>query len=271
MELEGKWDSKIDVLLDHLRPVDEKIKNTIGNMADCQVKEAAAKIYSNLSAVAGTLCYLCKEQPHCSSQATGAWLRSVIEACVSVFAFCEDPVNRAPLYLNFAEVVRYKVLLGTEKSVGCLYLPPDDGARLDGIRVGKERVKAFLSQQGACYVRHASARKKPATEVLREALAKDDTSVFSNTWHGGSPSKVLGRARMQWVYDFLFTRLCSAVHSDVCAADFRAGRQRSTPAGTAILLWGVSIVQLAEALNITLPSAQKGFLRKHCCRPLQGT
>jgi hypothetical protein len=270
VELGGEWDKRFDCIAEHLAQVDPQIQDTIGKWPTGPVKDAATQIYNNLGAMAGTILHLCKtQQPHCSSQAVGALLRPLIEAFVSVLAFCEDPKNRAEAYLGFSKVLRYRLFLGMEKSIGCPYVPHEDGQR---IRDAKHSVKAVLAEHGASYIKLDPSCKKAAADVLLEALVNDNAKVFTHNWYGGSVAKVLGGANMQWVHDFLYTDLCSSVHSDVFAGEFFAAAKRATPAWTALQIWGAGIYRFTEALDINLPPDQKGFLKKYCwdflqCKP----
>jgi hypothetical protein len=126
MLLEGKLSQSVEIIHQELKHACVKIENEIRTkMSDGLVKTVSVQLYSDLSTMHMALYSLCK-QDKTSSQATSVLLRTIIESCISVFAFCKNPEDRAKMYWNFSAVLDWKLVCLQEKYIGCPLVRSED-------------------------------------------------------------------------------------------------------------------------------------------------
>jgi hypothetical protein len=110
-------------------------------------------------------------------------------------------------------------------------------------------------------------RKKghDAKTRLHEALqpGNETGKFFRDTWYPERRGKILTDEKMAWLYDVLYRRLCSAVHSDSAAGKLFAGLHRSHAFTLALQLWAAGLFRLVDTLRLRLPAEQKGILRDY--------
>ena len=261
MILSGQWDPQMDKLIEALFGVDERFKATIQATPDANLKTAVCELYTSVSAISSTIAMLCKEKRPCSSQVVGSLMRTLIEACIAVFALCRDPSRRAELYVNFSHVLKFKGQIRLEKHLGCPYSSPVDGA----IRAqAKAEVRSILLRVGKAYLQKSGATVEEATRPGSERL-----TWFRDTWYPERREEILAGEKMAWVNDVLYKWLCSSVHSDTWASQCFADLDRNHVATLARQFWGAAAWRLAEVLGIELAPIHVKTLRDAFFRPLQ--
>ena len=261
MILSGQWDPQMDTLIEALFGVDDRFKATIQATPNANLKTAVCELYTSVSAISSTIARLCKEERPCSSQVVGSLMRTLIEACVAVFAFCRDPARRAELYVNFSHVLKFKGQIRLEKHPGCPFSPPVDA----GIRAqAKAEVRSSLLRVGQAYVEKSGGTVEEATRP-----GSEKPGWFRRTWYPERREEILAGEKMGWVNDVLYNWLCSSVHSDTWASQCFAGLDRNHAATLAMQLWGAAAWRLAEVLGIELAPIHVKTLRDAFYRPLQ--
>jgi hypothetical protein len=272
MEITGTWDPKMDEVRDHLCKIAKGLEDGIRALPSADVKAASSVLYSNVSAISSTLYKVCKDtSTRCSSQAVGSLLRTIIEASISVFAFCRDPGKRAAMFLNYAVVLRFRLQARCLDNIGCPFLP---ASRYDSAKVGlvKADAKRDLLQLGSQYLRKKPGQGETTADVLAEATKEgsERPDWFRDHWFPEqSRFEVLGYEQMAWVDEVLYGWLCSCVHSDIRAGSPLAGLGRSNAAMLALQFWGASVLRLSEALGLSLDPTHTTFLRDTFYRSLQ--
>lgn len=261
MNLSGQWDPQMDKLIEALFGVDERFEATIQATPDANLKTALCELYTSVSAISSAIAILCKEKRPCSSQVVGSLMRTLIEACVAVFALCRDPARRAELYVNFSHVLKFKGQIRMEKHLGCPFSPPVDA----GIRAqAKAEVRSSLLRVGQAYVEKSGGTVEEATRP-----GSEKPGWFRKTWYPERREEILAGEQMGWVNDVMYNWLCSSVHSDTWASQCLAGLDRNHAATLAMELWGAAAWRLAEALGIELAPIHVKTLRDGFYRPLQ--
>jgi hypothetical protein len=259
MELTGQLGPDDKVFYDQcVSPVSDKLAAEMKAMPGGPVKEAAIRLQNDLTAIASTLMNLCAH-PRTSSQAVCALLRTLLEACISVFAFCGNPAARASLYLDFAAVLDWRNVCIDEKHIDNP-LSPDTAEKRSRLAERKANAKRNVERLGLPYV--MQAKNKTGEERLLQAIepGNETKKFFRETWYPDGRVCVLEAEKMGWVYDVLYRRLCSAVHSDAGASKVLAGIKREHMVTIAWQWWAAAIYRLVEALKLRLPEEQNGFL-----------
>lgn len=272
MEITGPWDPRMDLVLEHLCKIADGLEDGIRALPSAEVKAASSALYSNVSAVSSTLYKVCRDtNTRCSSQAIGSLLRTIIEASISVFAFCRDPPIRAALFLNYACVLKFRHQVNSMGNIGCPYLP---ASRYDPARVGlaKASAKKDLLRCGADYLEKKPRGGKTVTDLLVEATTdgSEHPKWFRDHWFPEqSRADVLAFEQMAWLDDVLYKWLCSCVHSDIWAASPLSGMERPNVAILGLQFWGASVLRLSEALGLRLDPEDANFLRDTFYKGLQ--
>jgi len=267
MQLQGKWPPIMDAMVQHVAPVDRKIINTVSRWRASPQKQSVSILHTTVSALAGSILELCKVMDPCSAQVVACLMRSLIEGCAGVFAFCENPEKQAQRFLSYEYVNRYTWMLKRECNPQSRFAN-QTFFDAEAFRRAKAEVKAQLSQVGEEHLDTRRLGKKVPSEILDAALAKDNPRVFAQNWYGSSPRRVFESEGMKGVGDYLYTVLCSAVHSDVSAHSLFANANKMTPAMFSLMLWGAATLKICESLGITMESSRKSFLRNVCWRGL---
>lgn len=272
MEITGPWEAEMDLVLARLCEIDDSLKASIEALPRADVMAASSALYTNVSAVSSTLYKVCKDtSTRCSSQAVGSLLRTIIEASISVFAFCWDQGERAPMFLNYAVVLKFRHQARSLDNIGCPFLPP---SRYDPAKVGlaKAIARRELLRCGAGYLNKKPKGGKTVADLLEEATTdgSEHPKWFRDHWFPEQRRcEVLAYEQMAWVDDVLYKWLCSSVHSDIWAGSPLAGLQRTHAAMLALQFWGASVLRLSEALEISLDPTGAEFLRDRFYKPLQ--
>lgn len=259
MILSGEWDDRTDRVVHMLEPAERKFMTAVDEMADENLKKATKQLYTSVIATTDTILYLCKTKAPCSSQAVAALMRTLVEACVSVFAFCKDPAARAPLYLEHAYVVQFRLL-----PVALAYVGGSGGTpAMQELLEARDEIQAFLIENGTKYLgpRRVKESRTPE-ETVRDAIENGKSRRFRQQWFPETRSELLQSLRMFVTDDALYPLLCSAVHSDACAALVLGGFNCSEVASMAVEFWAAALLGLVESLGIDLPARLKGGLRK---------
>ncbi|MBE3069511.1 MAG: hypothetical protein IMZ66_04670 [Planctomycetes bacterium] len=271
MEITGRWDPKMDIVLKHLFKIAKDLEDGIKAMPSAAVRDASSTLYSNVSAVSSTLYKLCKDtRTHCSSQAVESLLRTIIEASTAVFAFCGDPPSRAVLFMNYACVIKLRLHIDYMRNTGCPFLPASRYSPAK-VALAKARAKKDLLRYGAAYLKKDPGKGKAANDAILAATKEGSEHLgrFRDHWFPGSRQQILACEQMEWVHDVLYKPLCSSVHSDVKAGSLLGGSARSTAAFFALQFWGASVLRLSEALGVSLGESHAKFLRDRFYAPLQ--
>lgn len=230
-------------------------------LPDCLSKKCLVRLYNDLRAVtAGIVNYVCLERA--SSQVTAALLRTLMESCISVFAFCKAPEDRAHLYWHYDAVLDWKFALMDEKNRGCPLVPgPGDEDYTKRFRARKTEARGIMAQFGQPYV--VAKKGRALGEILRRALKEGSESCrcFRHTWYPEPRRAVLEGERMGWTYDVWYTRLCSCVHSDSAASKLFKRLARGHAVNTAMQWFGAAIFRILETFKIRVSAEHKRVFR----------
>jgi len=258
MQFTGKLEHDDErIFREFLVPLSIKLGNELKTMTGLMGK-VAMQLQNDLSAVGGSIIALC-QQRNVSSQAGCALLRTLMEGCLSVFAFCVDPSARAKLYWDFSAVLDWRFACLDEVHFGCPLSPktPEKRQKIDD---RKQRVKRIILQVGKPYL--ISKKGRTPDERLNEAVlpGNETKRYFRDTWYPEKRKELLAAENMGWLYDVIYQRLCSAVHSDSGASKIFEGLHRSHAVTVAIQYWSAAIYRLVDELGLHLPADKKGIL-----------
>ena len=203
MKLTGNWDPKMDKLVQCLCGVDDKFKAKAAEHADGPTRLAFEQLYTNISAVSMAIVLMCKAPQPCSSQVVGSLMRTLIDGCISMFAFCREPVARSRLFIDFAVVLKFKGQLRHEANLGCPYTPKlDEAARA----AAKAQVRAEMLRVGTAYLDSRKRKNRTDQEMLEMALrpGNEHPTWFRNTWFPESRRDILDTEQMGWIDDVFY-------------------------------------------------------------------
>ena len=274
MFLVGKWDLENDQLIRGLFNSNSKIGSDLQRM-NSEASQVALRVFGDLCAVTSALWLYCRQDdlPR-SSQVAGLMLRSVIDACISTFAFCQDTTSRTRDYLNFTAVVDFRLSTAEESLVGSPMIMTTSQLAIAGRK--RSAVEA-LATCGQNFLRpeivaKAAKKGKSVQDLVREALmpGQEKPAWFRITWYPMKRREVLEQEQMAWIYDFFWPRLSSATHSDAAAATVFSNLQRNSVANIALSLWCAGVYRIADEFRIQLPANEKGAIR-YCYNSLQWT
>ncbi len=272
MEVTGTWGQEQERLLQDLLVPCGNIESQLRCLRDGPVKEGAMHLYNDLSAVSGHLINSARSTQKIPSQVAAVLVRTLIDCCCSVFAFCVDPQSRGTLYLNYRAVLDLRLGLANLRHVGCPFVP----ANLEIVSANKARVSeagSALRSSGSGYLRKRCSSAGQARRILEGALAPgaEDPRPFRETWYPEGRRGILEEEGMGWLYDVVYKLLCSAVHSDPAASMILRGFSRRDLFTVTLEFWGAGMYKLVEAFRINLPSEHKALLRlcyKHFLWPV---
>ena len=261
MQFTGKLDRGDEKLIqEFLVPLSNKLGHELTDVEGL-VGQVAMQLHNDASAVGGSIIALC-QQGNVSSQAACALLRTLIEGCLSVFAFCKDPNSRAKLYWDFRAVLDWRFACLDEVHFGCP-LSPSTAEKRQKIDDRKQRSKSNILRLGKPYLVPKAGRN--LDDRLNEAVMPGNEAkrYFRDTWYPEKRKELLAAENMGWLYDVIYQRLCSAVHSDSGASKVLAGLQRSHAVTVTIQYWSAAIYRLVDELGLHLPAEKKGILHKY--------
>jgi hypothetical protein len=272
MELSGQWNPDADKVFYHIAMIGTELEKGADKMPCGPVRDASSAMYSNLSAVSGTLLKICKDTTTpCSSQAVGSLLRSVIDSTISVFAFCHDPQNRAIMYLQYKAVLNWMHVERVIKNIGCPLLPASQHEARE-VEIAREMAGRDLWIMGVQFLTQKVPSGRQPAEFLREAVKNSSARANwfrQHWWSEKRRSDVLAYEQMAWVDDVLYKWLCSCVHPDVCAGKPLAGLKRDSAAMLALQFWGSSVLRLSQALGVDIGADNARFLENTLYKRLQ--
>ena len=259
MQLTGHVDPDTVRLLNELMTACKRMESQMRELPDDLTRKCLVRLYNDLSAVtAGIVNYLCVERA--SSQVTAALLRTLMESCISVFAFCKAPGKMGPLYWHYDAVLDWKFVLMDEKNVGCPYVPEKEDYT-KRFRARKIEARKAIGRLGEPYVK--PKKKSTPGETLKRALTEgsESSSCFRDTWYGEGRKAILESEGMGWTYDVLYTRLCSCVHSDSAASKVLGGLSKDHAVNTAMEWFGAAIFKILETFPIRVSAEHKRVFR----------
>lgn len=259
MQLTGGWEKDLDIILEQISVACGNIESQLKQLPRGLTKKVAIQLYNDVSAIARALITLTKQDPS-STQVACVMLRTILEAGISAFAFCRDPEQRSKLYWNYLTVLDWKHVCLHEKNFGCPHIPADE-THAKNIAERKKRAKGNLMKLGEVFI--IPKKRKSNKERLLEAVTPGNElrTWFRDTWFPEKRREVLEQERMGWVYDVIYTRLCSSVHSDSAASKVLAGIVRGHIFIVGLQFWGAAVYKLVESFKINLSADHKGTLR----------
>ena len=259
MRLTGAWQKDLDIILGQIHVACGNIASQLKQLPRGLTKQVAIQLYNDVSAVAGALINLTKQEP-ASSQVACVMLRTLLEGGISVFAFCKDPEQRGKLYWNYLAVLDWKHVCLHEKNFGCPLISGDQ-AHAKNVAERKKSAKGHLRNLGEVFIIPKKGQRNK--QRLLEALAPGNElrKWFRDRWFPETRREVLNQERMGWVYDVVYTRLCSSVHSDSAASKVFAGIERGHILMVGLEFWGAAIYKLVETFRFNLSADHKGTLR----------
>lgn len=268
MKLTGNWDPLMDKMVQGLGGLDDKFKAKAAAHTDGPTRLAIEQLYTNICAVSTAILLLCKAPQPCSSQVVGSLMRTLIDGCISVFAFCRDPTTRSRLFTDFAVVLKFKGQLRHEANMGSPYAPKVDEATR---AAAKAQVRAEMLRVGAAYLNSRKRKNRTDQEMLEEALrpGNEHPSWFRNTWFPESRREILDAEQMGWIDDVFYKWLCSPVHSDAWAGECFASLKRIDVATLAMQLWGAAVWRLGETFRVVMEAEEVRTIRDVFYKRLQ--
>jgi len=256
MELTGNLGSDDRKIFEKfLVPINEEVTKEIDNLPLNKTKDALIEIHQGLVAITFSIVTLC-EQEKTSSQATASLMRTLIDGCLTAFAFCKNPKEQAELYINFRAVLDFRFACCQEKHLGCPLA--DTSEDHQKIAENKGKARKVLETVGLDFLN----KKTPSQASLHDALSKGRHNAFRNTWYSEERKNLLIAEGMEWVYDYLYVRLCSAVHSDSAASKV-FDSERYIVFTWSWMLYLAAVYRLVETFHIDLPKEQMEFLRSN--------
>jgi len=268
MKLTGNWDPMMDKLVQGLGGLDDKFKAIAGAQTDGSTRLAIEQLYTSICAVSTAILLLCKAPQPCSAQVVASLMRTLIDGCISVFAFCKDPATRSRLFIDFAVVLKFKGQLRQEANMGCPYVAKvDEAARA----VAKAQVRAEMQRVGTAYLESRRRKHRTDQEMLEEALrpGNEHPSWFRDTWFPEKRRDILDAEQMGWIDDVFYKWLCSSVHSDAWAGECFGGLERTHVATFAVQLWGAAVWRLGETLRVVMEAEEVRVIRDTFYKHLQ--
>ncbi len=258
MELTGKLDEGDNCVFRKLGVICGKIESEMRTLRKGFVKDSLTQLYNDLSALVGTVLSLCQLEKT-SSQATCVLARAVLDSCISIFAFCKNPKQRALLYKNFTAILDWKFVCLDDMYEPVPSAPKDYEQRL---QARKKCSKRNVEKHGEPYLNSEGKGKTPSN-ILTEAIRKEKEGLtqFRNQWYPERRRKILQDEGMGWVYDTWYIRFCSAIHSDSAASRLFAGTPRRNMITLVFEFWSAAICKIVDTFKIRLSSKDKYFLR----------
>ena len=254
MLLTGEWNEESTTILKKISVACGNIESQLGQLPPGLTKKVAIQLYEDISAVVGALSNLTRQE-RASSQVACMMLRTLLEGAISVFAFCKNPEQRGKLYWDYSAVLDWKNVCRHEKNVGCPLVADEAN-----VAERKKSIRDNLMNVGEDFI-IPKAGKSNKERLIEALVPGKERNLFRNTWFPERRHEVLEQERMGWVYDVLYTYLCSAVHSDSAASKVFAGSDRGHMFIQGLGVWGAAIYKLVETFTIKLPSTHKGILR----------
>lgn len=256
--LQGKLNGQDILELDKLKEICPKVEDQLKRQPTGYVREASIQIYSDLSGISGAIIALLLRDHYPTPKiAVAALFRSLIDCCISIFAFCKKPQQNAEIYHHFSLVLDWNFVCAHEKNLGCPLVPNSQKKR-DSIQDRKNRITADLRKDiGLLYTKNSLSQ-----EQLEKALAENRTNIFRDTWYSQKRREILKDEKIEWIYDVLYKRLSSATHSDPAGSFVLSIKNRSHAISLTRQFWGAGIYRLVEALNIRMNAEHKGIVRQ---------
>lgn len=278
MELAGQWDENAEKISVFTLAVSDQTEKYFNNLPEGDTKDAVRFLFSNICAVSVSIVDHCKnpnKRLHSSSFVPAVLLRTLIDCCISIFAFCRgnNDTERSRLFLNFSKVADFKRACLEEKNLGCPYIP-NRPEICQTIALRKELARSSLLEFGTAYLKKKCRDAKEAQSCLIEATKRGCESLkeFRDRWYPETRRDILKEREMEWVYDVFYTRLSSAVHADVHASEIFRGAPRSGVGWYALQFWGAAIYALVAHFKIPLTKLPEGdpenFLGSICYKNL---
>ncbi len=258
--LTGTWQDSDEQFLWRVELTWEKIRRELAALPDSPLKQAACKLYSDLSAPAAMILRMCREtELRASALVVAGLLRILLDGCASIFAFAKDPKKRAELYLNFAAVLDFDFWCKAERLRGCPCIWEDEAA-WEIMMQRKAKTAESLYRFGQDYLR---TQRGDAASRLAEALAegREKPKSFRDKWYPESRRKILEAEKMEWLFELGYQFYSSAVHADPVGSRLLAGFDRSHMATQVIEYYGAGLYKLVEAVEIQLSDEDEGALQ----------
>ncbi len=279
MKLKGLWNRRSEIILTGFMPaygrLDQQLKDCIPKGP---VKTALLQLYSNASALAGTLVNLCKEtaikpDSPVSSQVVGLLLRSLIEAVGGILVFCKAPETNASLYHDFAAVLDLRFAINDLEANG-----PDCGCPIELTQQAAQKRKdaaweslrkigpQFLTKKKRNQLRRKAQAAGSSFEGLWESListGEADEDWFPRNWCRKDIRTILKEANMEWLYLVFYRRYSSAVHSDVAAGKLFDAIDVNSIVSIAHSIYDAGIDVIIETFRLSLPADARGAIRLH--------
>jgi len=236
----------------------------MASLSPPEVRETAKRLYNDLSAVCGSIENLCISDKPCSSLVIATLLRTLLECCISIFAFCRSPTARALLYLQHRNIIRLKALCAAREHIGCPVFPKST-ERVPGTLQALNEIRQILATNGADFLDAKRIDGKDAGEMLKQALipGKEKPNWFRDRWYPESRSDILKTEGLGYLYVFFYRGFCSAVHADTMGAEMLAGLDRNHAVFLSLMLWGCALYRMAETFKFRMPAEYKNLLRNH--------
>ena len=131
-------------------------------------------------------------------------MRTLLEAAISIFAFCKNPREYSKLYLNYRAVLDWKYVCLDEEHFGCPIHHADDEEHKKDLAERKAEAKNNLMKVGEPFIRRN--KKKASADRLCEALlpGHELRNYFRHTWYPESRRELLEQEEMGWIDDVIY-------------------------------------------------------------------
>jgi len=260
MKLQFQWDDQMEELVSELCTVSENIASQLKSLLRGRDKDALIQLFSDQSALVASVIDYCRKPPPRSCQTAGTLLRTLLEGCISIFAFCKDPKGRAELYLDFLAVLDFRFACSDEKNIGCPFLRKPGAA--ESAKSRKELAAQRLAAFGSHFLVSKNSQGAP-TDALQQALrpGQERPGRFRKTWYPETREQVLSSEGMRWLHEVIYKRLCSCVHSDAAASKILEKLKTESIGMFALELWGAAMYRIVDTFQIGLPASHKCAIR----------
>jgi hypothetical protein len=262
MELKGHLDGRDKATCDKLYCIVGRIGNELGDLPDGIESDALTQIFNDATAITVSIMLLCGGEKT-SSQAVASLMRTLVDCCLTAFAFCMNPPKQAELYRDFKAVLEFRSACLQGKHVGCPLIANTPEKR-ESIDTRKTNARKTLNKVGLPFLK----KTNPTDEDLERALAQEQPAKFRDTWYAEDRRELLRDEGMEWLHDIIYKELCSAVHSDSAASLVFKDCDRSAFLTQCLHFYSAALYRLIEASHIDVSDEHKGFLRS-CYNNLQ--
>jgi len=243
------------VIKDELMILRNNLRSQAQQLKPAAKKQVVTELLDSLLANYGSLWQLC-EQNKTSAAAAASLLRALIDSTLSCLAFCKDPATRTQLFQDFTVVLDWKSTIQDSKHLGSP-LAPDTVAYRNAL-VGRQT--AAEKSLRRCGMAFYAGKGTPTQAKVNDAIKNKKRRSFRDRWYPEARRDLLAGVSLAGVYDILYCRLSSGVHSDAAASLVLQDVRKTNIMTCATHIIGIGLWCLVAKLRFRLPATHKATL-----------